>query len=110
MEPVTAAELGASWQPGCPVEPGRLRRVNVDHIGFDGQTHHGELIVHEDLVPEVIAIFEQLYRLGYPVEKIARSTTTRTPMMSYLCRKFWLAVMIRGSFDGPVRDGEGCRD
>ncbi|MGO9053195.1 MAG: hypothetical protein ACLQID_14660, partial [Streptosporangiaceae bacterium] len=70
MEPVTAAELGASWRPGCPVEPGRLRRVNVDHIGFDGQTHRGELIVHEDLVPEVIAIFGQLYRLGYPVEKI----------------------------------------
>ena len=70
VEPVTAAELGASWRPGCPVEPGRLRRVNVDHIGFDCQTHRGELIVHEDLVPEVIAIFEQLYRLGYPVETI----------------------------------------
>jgi len=70
VEPVTAAELGATWRPGCPVEPGRLRRVNVDHIGFDGQTHRGELIVHEDLVPDVIAIFEQLYRLGYPVEKI----------------------------------------
>ncbi|MGO9154664.1 MAG: M15 family peptidase, partial [Mycobacterium sp.] len=27
VEPVTAAELGASWRPGCPVEPGRLRRV-----------------------------------------------------------------------------------
>jgi hypothetical protein len=26
-----------------------------------------------------------------------------------LCRKFWLAVMIRGSLDGPVRDGEGWR-
>jgi acyl-coenzyme A synthetase/AMP-(fatty) acid ligase len=26
-----------------------------------------------------------------------------------LCRKFWLAVMIRGSVDDPVRDGEGCR-
>jgi hypothetical protein len=50
VEPVTAAELGASWRPGCPVEPGRLRRVNVDHIGFDGQTHRGALIVHEDLV------------------------------------------------------------
>ena len=70
VEPVTAAELGATWRPGCPVEPGRLRRVDVDHIGFDGQTHRGELIVHEDLVPDVIAIFEQLYRLGYPVEKI----------------------------------------
>jgi hypothetical protein len=70
VAPVTAAELGASWQPGCPVEPGQLRRVDVDHVGFDGQTHRGELIVHEDLVPEVIAIFEQLHRLGYPIEKI----------------------------------------
>jgi hypothetical protein len=70
VEPVTAAELGATWRPGCPVEVGQLRRVGVDHIGFDGQTHRGELIVHEDLVPEVIAIFDQLHRLGYPIEKI----------------------------------------
>jgi D-alanyl-D-alanine carboxypeptidase len=70
VHPVTAAELGASWRPGCPVEPAQLRRVDVDHIGFDGQTHRGELIVHEDLVPEVITIFEQLYRLGFPIEKI----------------------------------------
>jgi hypothetical protein len=70
VEPVTAAELAATWRPGCPVEPGQLRRVNVDHIGFDGQTHRGKLIVHEEVVPDVIAIFEQLYRLRYPVEKI----------------------------------------
>ncbi|BBX99720.1 hypothetical protein MSEO_02200 [Mycobacterium seoulense] len=70
VSPVTAAELGESWRPGCPVEAERLRRVDVDHIGFDGQTHRGALIVHEDLAPEVIAIFEQLYRLRYPVEKI----------------------------------------
>jgi D-alanyl-D-alanine carboxypeptidase len=70
VQPVTAEELGASWRPGCPVEPAQLRRVDVEHIGFDGQTHHGELIVHQDLVPEVIVIFEQLYRLGFPIEKI----------------------------------------
>jgi hypothetical protein len=70
VAPVSPAELGASWRPGCPVEPAQLRRVDVDHIGFDGQTHRGELIVHQDLVPEVIAIFEQLYRLGFPIEKI----------------------------------------
>jgi hypothetical protein len=69
-EPVTAAELGTTWRPGCPVEPEQLRRVSVDYLGFDGQTHRGELIVHEELAPEVIAIFEQLYRLGYPVEKM----------------------------------------
>lgn len=70
VQPVSAADLGASWRPGCPVEPAQLRRVDVDHIGFDGQTHRGELIVHEDLVPEVITIFAQLYRLGFPIEKI----------------------------------------
>ncbi|ORW99649.1 peptidase M15 [Mycobacterium triplex] len=70
VEPVTAAELGATWRPECPVEPGQLRRVDVAYIGFDGQTLRGDLIVHEDLVPDVIAIFEKLYRLRYPVEKI----------------------------------------
>jgi hypothetical protein len=60
VQPVTAAELGASWRPGCPVGPEQLRRVGVDHIGFDGQTHRGQLIVHEELVSQVIAIFEQL--------------------------------------------------
>jgi hypothetical protein len=70
VEPVTTAELGPSWRPGCPVEPERLRRVNVDYIGFDGEPHRGELVVHEDLAPQVIAIFEQLFRLRYPVEKM----------------------------------------
>src|ERR1700759_1299024 len=70
VRPVTAAELGASWRPGCPVEPEQLRRGEVGPIGFDRQPHRGEVIVHQDLVPEVIAIFERLYRLGYPVEKI----------------------------------------
>ncbi|HEX5253191.1 MAG TPA: M15 family metallopeptidase [Mycobacterium sp.] len=70
VRPVTAAELGASWRPGCPVEPAQLRRVEVDHIGFDGRMHRGELIVHQDLAPEVITVFAQLYRLGFPIEKI----------------------------------------
>ena len=71
VEPVTAAELGTTWRPGCPVEPALLRRVHVDYIGFDGQTHRGELVVHEDLAQQVIAIFEQLLRLRYPIEKMS---------------------------------------
>src|ERR1700736_5571095 len=70
VEPVTAAELGTTWQPGCPVEPDQLRRVDVDYLGFDGQTHRGALVVHEDLVPDVIAIFGQLHLLRYPIDKI----------------------------------------
>lgn len=70
VQRVSAAELGASWRPGCPVEPGRLRRVGVSHLGFDGRTHRGQLIVHEDLVAQVITIFDELYRLRFPIEKI----------------------------------------
>jgi hypothetical protein len=42
---------------------------------------------------------------------IERHCHSRVPNVgpTDLCRKFWLAVMLRGSFDGPVGDGEGCR-
>jgi hypothetical protein len=70
IQPVSAADLGPSWRPGCPLDPRRLRRVEINHIGFDGKTHRGDLIVHEDLAAEVIAIFEQLLQLRYPIEKI----------------------------------------
>ncbi len=70
VHPVTSTDLGASWRPGCPVGPEQLRRVEVNHIGLDGRTHRGALIVNHDLVSEVIAIFEQLYELRYPIEKI----------------------------------------
>ena len=39
-------------------------------MGFDGQTHRGQLIVHQDFVEEVIAIFEHLHRLRYPIKQM----------------------------------------
>jgi len=68
--PVTAADLGASWHPGCPIDPQQLRRVDVDYLGFDDQTHRGDLIVNQDLAEETVAIFDQLLQLRYPIEKI----------------------------------------
>ncbi|BBX10949.1 hypothetical protein MNVM_00300 [Mycobacterium novum] len=67
---VTSADLGATWRPGCPVAPAQLRRVTLTHLGFDARPHRGELIVHQELVPQVIAIFERLYRLDFPIEKM----------------------------------------
>jgi hypothetical protein len=67
---VTAAELGATWRPGCPVGPELLRRVELDYVGFDGQTHRGDLVVHQDVAADVIAIFEQLQVLRYPIAKM----------------------------------------
>jgi D-alanyl-D-alanine carboxypeptidase len=70
IEPVSAADLGPSWRPGCPIDPRQLRRAEVTYLGFDGQTHRGDLIVHEDLATEVVAIFDQLLQLRYPIEKV----------------------------------------
>jgi hypothetical protein len=70
IRPVSAADLGASWRPGCPIDPRQLRRVEIDFMGFDGQTHRGALIVNEDVVTEVLAIFEQLLEFRYPIEKM----------------------------------------
>ena len=70
IQSVSAADLGPSWHPGCPIDPGQLRRVEIDYFGFDGKTHRGALIVNQDLAAEVVAIFEQLLQLRYPIEKM----------------------------------------
>ncbi|WP_234806597.1 M15 family metallopeptidase [Mycolicibacter nonchromogenicus] len=67
---VTAAELGSTWHRGCPVAPAQLRRVAVTHLGFDDRPHRGELIVHQELVPQVVAVFDRLYRLEFPIERM----------------------------------------
>jgi D-alanyl-D-alanine carboxypeptidase len=70
IQTVTAADLGPSWRPGCPADPQQLRRVEVTYFGFDNQTHRGALIVNQDVAAEVVAIFEQLLQLRYPIDKI----------------------------------------
>jgi hypothetical protein len=72
-EPFTRSRPRNSVQAGD-----RAARSNPDSCGasmsttsvFDGQLHRGELIVHEEVVPQVITVFEQLYRLRYPIERI----------------------------------------
>lgn len=70
VQPVTAAELGASWHPGCPVAPEQLRRVQLDYVGLDRRTHRGAVVVNEEVVTDVIAIFGELRRQGYPIAKM----------------------------------------
>ena len=70
VHPVTAAELGPSWHPGCPVPPEQLRRVHLTHVGVDGDDRTGDLVVNQDRVPQVIDAFAQLYALRFPIEKI----------------------------------------
>lgn len=70
VHPVSAAELGATWHPGCPVAPEALRRVELDYWGFDEQSHRGELVVHRDLATDIIAVFDELFRIRFPIERM----------------------------------------
>ncbi len=70
VERVTAEQLGATWRPECPVTPDQLRRVELDYLGLDARVHRGSLVVHQDLVEAVIAAFDRLYRLRFPIERM----------------------------------------
>ena len=47
-----------------------LRYLRVLHVGFDGKTHIGELIVNQAIAQDVLEIMEELYRNEYPIEKM----------------------------------------
>ena len=61
---------GISYPEDCPIPLSRLRYIRVLHIGFDGETHIGELIVNQTIETPILEIFRQLYEAGYPIEKM----------------------------------------
>lgn len=67
---VTSDRLGDSWRQGCPVGPDDLRLVTVRHVGFDGEAHTGEIIVHEDLARAVRDVFRDLYEARFPIRRM----------------------------------------
>lgn len=44
--------------------------MTLSYIGYDGRSHRGQLVVHRDVVSDVIAIFGDLYSAGFPIEKM----------------------------------------
>ncbi len=67
---VTAADLGSSWRPGCPVGPPRLRRVRVDYWGYDGEVHRGDLIIRSTEAQRVASVFGELYAARFQIQRI----------------------------------------
>ncbi|MFB9375949.1 cell wall-binding repeat-containing protein [Kineococcus gynurae] len=67
VEAVTAADLGASWRPGCPVGPADLRRVTVPTVDLAGRARTGSIVVHADVAAATVRIFDDLYVAGFPV-------------------------------------------
>jgi len=61
---------GNSWKKGCPVPVEDLRYLRIKHIDFNGKDQIGEIIVHKEVSVNVTKIFEELYNLDYPINKM----------------------------------------
>jgi D-alanyl-D-alanine carboxypeptidase len=73
VSPVLAQEmLGVSWHPGCPVPIADLRVITMDHWGFDGRSHRGELVVHKSVSDGVVSVFSRLFTAQFPILQMER--------------------------------------
>jgi hypothetical protein len=70
VERVTAAELGRSWHPGCPVPPSQLARIRLRYVGFDGRAHVGAIVVNRRVAPQVVSVFRVLYGARFPIRRL----------------------------------------
>lgn len=61
---------GNSYKENCTIPREELVYLRVLHVGFDEETHIGEMMVHQEITDDVLEIFRELYQAGYPIEKI----------------------------------------
>lgn len=66
----TAADLPASWEPGCPVAPDGLRIITMSHWNYAGSVSTGKLVVAASLANQVVEIFRDLYDARFPIERM----------------------------------------
>lgn len=55
--------------PSNPVACERLRRVNFQHLDFEGSTAVGNVVVLDAVADQVEGIFSELYEQGFPIRK-----------------------------------------
>jgi hypothetical protein len=70
VRPVGAADLPASWRPGCPIGPEELRMVILTHWGFDDVQHEGVLVVNASAVQPMIDVFRRLFEARFPIRRM----------------------------------------
>lgn len=59
-----------SYQENPDISTADLKYLRILHMGFDGQTHIGELIVNQEIEQDILEIMKELYENAYPIEKM----------------------------------------
>lgn len=61
---------GISYGADCTIPREDLRYLTVSYVGFDGESHVGELICNKAISEDLLDIFEKLYDAKYEIERI----------------------------------------
>lgn len=61
---------GVSFGTDCTVPREDLRYLQVSYVGFDGESHVGEIICNKAISEDLLDIFEQLYDAKYEIERV----------------------------------------
>ena len=69
--PLVEKMRATTWRTGCPVPIEDLRQVTVPYWDFKKKPASGILIVHKDLATEIGAIFADLYKKKFLIERVA---------------------------------------
>ena len=61
---------GKSFKANCITSREDLRYLRVLHYNKDREILEGELICHKDIADDLLAIFQELYKAAYPIERM----------------------------------------
>lgn len=62
--------LGRSYPAGCPVRRSDLRYLIIPHYDGHGHVRLGEMVCNRAIADDLVAVFRELFRVGYPVERM----------------------------------------
>jgi len=71
--------IGRDWHPGCPVPIDDLRLVRVSYHTLDRGVATGPLVLNARVAHDVLWVFRQLYRAGFPIHRIGLPPRYRPP-------------------------------
>ena len=61
---------GKSFKANCTTPREDLRYLRVLHYNLDREVLQGELICHKDIADDLLAIFQELFKAAYPIERM----------------------------------------
>lgn len=61
---------GVSMPEGADISFDELAYLTIPHYNFSGEVVYGHMVVNLSLADEVLCIFEELYNIKFPIEKM----------------------------------------